>query len=70
MPIHIEEFVSDVTVVEDELPLSRTQLVQIAEFVEKYLEEKQQQQHFLQESTVIRSSAEPPTPLGETGGGY
>jgi hypothetical protein len=70
MPIHIEEFVSDVTVVEDDLPLSRAQLLQIAEFVEQYLKEKQQQQQFIRESTVIRSSAEPSIHGADSGGGY
>ena len=68
MPIHIEEFVSDVTLVEDEIPLSRTQLEQIAVFVEQYLKEKQQHQNFIMESTVIRSTAEPPARFGDAGG--
>jgi hypothetical protein len=60
MPIHIEEMTTEVTVVDGDLPFSPQQIEQLAKIIEQRLDEKHRQARHLEESTVIRPTAEPP----------
>ena len=59
MPVHIDEMVSEVTVVEGDLPLSEAQLDKLVMKVLQRLSEKQQEQAQAREATALRSSAMP-----------
>jgi hypothetical protein len=61
--VHIEEMVTEVTVVDGELPLTQAQLEKIADFVIARLEQRRRDAARSREATALRPMSEPP-PLG------
>ncbi len=62
MTVHVEEMVSEVTVVQGDLPLTEAQLEKIAEFVIARLEQRKRDRARSRTATQLRSTAAPPPP--------
>ena len=62
MSVHVEEMVTEVTVVDGELPLTQAQLEKVADFVIACLERRERDAQRSREATSLRPTSEPPTP--------
>ena len=62
MAVHIEEMVSEVTVVDGDLPLTRAQLEKIADFVIARIEQRKRDRDQARAATKLRPMSEPPPP--------
>lgn len=62
MTVHVEEMVSEVTVVQGDLPLTEAQLEKVAEFVIARLEQRKRDRALSRTATQLRPTAAPPPP--------
>lgn len=62
MPVHVEEMVTEVTVVDGDLPLTKAQLDKIADYVIACLEQRKKDRAMGQAATALRPMSEPPPP--------
>ncbi len=67
MPVHVEELVSEVTVLDGELPLTQDQLDRIAEYVIAQWEQRSRDRQRSRDATELRATSEPPSPVVEGG---
>ena len=65
MPLHIEDIVNEVTVVDGELPLTEAQVDRLVAVVLKRLEGKQREARKREEATRLSGSAVPAAGGGE-----
>lgn len=59
MPVHIEELISEVTVLDGELPLSQAQLDKIADYVIAKLDQRSRDQRLSAEATMLGAGSRP-----------
>ncbi len=62
MTVHVEDMLSEVTVIDGDLPLTEAQLEKIADFVMARIEQKQRQRAQARAATQLRPTAEPSRP--------
>jgi len=60
--VHIEEMVSEVTVVDGDLPLTHAQLEKIADFVIARIDQRKRDREQGKAATRLRPMSEPPAP--------
>jgi hypothetical protein len=60
--VHVEEMVTEVTVVEGELPLTQAQLEKIADFVIARFEHRKRDVVLSRQATALRPMSEPRAP--------
>ena len=66
MAVHVEEMVTEVTVVDAELPLTRQQLDKIADYVIASLEQRDRDRAMGRAATALRPTSQPqPSGAGE-----
>lgn len=64
MTVHVEEMVSEVTVVQGDLPLTEAQLEKVADFVIARLEQRTRDRAQARTATELRPTSAPPAPGG------
>ncbi len=62
MPVHIDEMTSEVGILDEELPLTRTQVERLVQIVLNRLELNQRKSRQASEETGFRSSMAPSVP--------
>jgi hypothetical protein len=67
MTVHVEEMVSEVTVVQGDLPLTEAQLEKVVDAVIARLEQRKRDRALARTATQLRPSSLPPSPGGEVG---
>lgn len=65
MPVYLDEMISDVTVVDGDLPLNDAQIERLVRLVLRRLEETQRAARQTEAATTLRRDSEPPLPFGE-----
>ncbi|MBI3785378.1 MAG: hypothetical protein HY270_18455 [Deltaproteobacteria bacterium] len=65
MPVHVEEMTSEVTVLDGDLPMGKAQTEKLVQLVLKRLHDHQREGAKVRESTQLRRSAAPTSPIGD-----
>jgi hypothetical protein len=65
VPVNIEQVTSDVTVFDDDLPLSQSQIDRLVEIVIQRLERRQREKESSRGAMTLRTRAMPSLPIDE-----